>query len=450
MIGNGSGTIGRRWILSLVLFLMCMVMYILFSRMSLPTTLKISGGSWLPYRVGNFKDQNWFQRTCMKGVVPQSLEDFPLVIQSWRQTQDTDCRDLYLTFNKLVKVRVEKGELTLPKPFEKKVYKWMGNNEELMKEVLSQEVLLIRNLYTMEENAFNPLRNKRPVSEPDIPLRKYIEELLNKTKSDCDFCKYRDYTASEKNGRIESTYSYTASNAFKLDRWHGLVNFKSHHAVNWTKAEFIDLMDTMTQWFSQVHKSDPEYSLPSMVWDLFPKAGASQVHPHTHSFLDRESYQGTMELWREGALQYNQDFPHRNFFYDLIELHSILGLTVTYGKAVAFANIVPKKDNEIVIVSEKADEDFFNMWYFILRGYLEDMGDIGLCFSLGAAFPSLTGDVGSGSLPAYVRIVTRGLVSDSRSDVSSLEMFLSSSANADPYNVIKVMKNSVQKRSHGR
>ncbi|KAH3818725.1 hypothetical protein DPMN_120450 [Dreissena polymorpha] len=407
MIGNGSGTIGRRWILSLVLFLMCMVMYILFSRMSLPTTLKISGGSWLPYRVGNFKDQNWFQRTCMKGVVPQSLEDFPLVIQSWRQTQDTDCRDLYLTFNKLVKVRVEKGELTLPKPFEKKVYKWMGNNEELMKEVLSQEVLLIRNLYTMEENAFNPLRNKRPVSEPDIPLRKYIEELLNKTKSDCDFCKYRDYTASEKNGRIEST-------------------------------------------FSQVHKSDPEYSLPSMVWDLFPKAGASQVHPHTHSFLDRESYQGTMELWREGALQYNQDFPHRNFFYDLIELHSILGLTVTYGKAVAFANIVPKKDNEIVIVSEKADEDFFNMWYFILRGYLEDMGDIGLCFSLGAAFPSLTGDVGSGSLPAYVRIVTRGLVSDSRSDVSSLEMFLSSSANADPYNVIKVMKNSVQKRSHGR
>ena len=35
-----------------------------------------------------------------------------------------------------------------------------------------------------------------------------------------------------------------------------------------------------------------------------------------------------------------------------------------------------------------------------------------------------TGEVGSDSLPVYMRIVTRGAVAEIRSDVSSLELFL--------------------------
>lgn len=47
-----------------------------------------------------------------------------------------------------------------------------------------------------------------------------------------------------------------------------------------------------------------------------------------------------MEMWKQAAIGYNEDFPNRNYFTDIIELHSILGLTVTYGKAIAFANLV--------------------------------------------------------------------------------------------------------------
>ena len=28
------------------------------------------------------------------------------------------------------------------------------------------------------------------------------------------------------------------------------------------------------------------------VWDLLPHAGASQIHPHMHGFLDTDRYQG--------------------------------------------------------------------------------------------------------------------------------------------------------------
>jgi len=31
---------------------------------------------------------------------------------------------------------------------------------------------------------------------------------------------------------------------------------------------------------------------------------------------------------------------------------------------------VPRKDNEIVIISEKADSDFYNLWYMVIRGML--------------------------------------------------------------------------------
>lgn len=47
-----------------------------------------------------------------------------------------------------------------------------------------------------------------------------------------------------------------------------------------------------------------------------------------------------MELWKKAALDYNTDVSNHNYFTDVIEIHSILGLTVTYGKAVAFANLV--------------------------------------------------------------------------------------------------------------
>ena len=28
----------------------------------------------------------------------------------------------------------------------------------------------------------------------------------------------------------------------------------------------------------------------------------------------------------------------------------------------------PKKDNEMVIVAEKADTDFYQLWYYVIRG----------------------------------------------------------------------------------
>lgn len=44
--------------------------------------------------------------------------------------------------------------------------------------------------------------------------------------------------------------------------------------------------------FNQVYKLEKTHKYPSMIWDLLPHAGASQVHPHVHGFIDKDAYQG--------------------------------------------------------------------------------------------------------------------------------------------------------------
>ena len=47
-----------------------------------------------------------------------------------------------------------------------------------------------------------------------------------------------------------------------------------------------------------------------------------------------------MENVRLAAIDYQQDHPGQDYFSDWIAIHSILGLTVEYGTAVAVASLV--------------------------------------------------------------------------------------------------------------
>ncbi|KAK3103632.1 hypothetical protein FSP39_020641, partial [Pinctada imbricata] len=299
------------------------------------------------------------------------------------------CRSLYNTFKAVFTITEHKSEVVIPDTFAKKVRKWLGNNEALFRSVSTQTILFIFNEYTREENVFNPLRDKRPMSVPEKPERQYIDELAEETSKTCDFCKYK---------LIQKAYN-----------------------------------------------KNPIYKYPMFIWDLLPHAGASQVHPHVHAFLDTKRYQGAIENWRIASNLYNKDFPNRNYFSDLVSIHSALGLAVQYKSAVAFASLVPKKDNEVVVMCETPNDDFFTLMYFVYRAFLDDMEK--LCYSSGIAFPSLDDNDVRGRLPAYARIITRGAVADIRSDISSLELFTSPNANTDPYKVIHYIKQSINKRS---
>jgi hypothetical protein len=58
--------------------------------------------------------------------------------------------------------------------------------------------------------------------------------------------------------RVEGQHSVSASNTFKLDKWHGLFLSKKHNPVDLTEEEFVDLFNTSLKWFKKANSIDRE------------------------------------------------------------------------------------------------------------------------------------------------------------------------------------------------
>lgn len=99
------------------------------------------------------------------------------------------------------------------------------------------------------------------------------------------------------------------------------------------------MFDLALTWYKAVKKQDKDAKYPALLWDVMPKSGASQVHPHFQTSFGVNNYYGGMRRWLEASKRYYQD-NKRNFFDDFILIHSALGLTFQYRSAYLIANLV--------------------------------------------------------------------------------------------------------------
>ncbi|XP_005095740.1 uncharacterized protein LOC101853305 [Aplysia californica] len=385
-------------------------------------------------------DREYFSKRCVKQT-DFSITGLVTLRKEWADTRDLLCRELFQKFSAVFALEGEHASLKIPKPFQRKVRKWLGNDEALFQQVYNQDVIHVVNHYTHEHTIFNPIRDKRPVIPPEISEKKYVDDILAETSGSCDFCNFKEFTAEHTFGRVESRYAFSASNIFKMNPLHALVALKQHNPLDWNMEKFLDVMGLTLTWLTKANKHYPNALYPALIWDVLPKCGASQVHPHMQVMLDSHRYHGEVEVWRDGAQDYNDEF-NSNYFSDLVTMYSVLNLTATYGDAVAFASLVPRKDHEVVIMAEKPSEDFYKLLYFVLRAFIDDLGK--MCYSMGMGLPPF--DTSKGRLPAYARVITRGAVTEIRTDISSFELFLASNVNIDPYKTIQFVRNSIDKR----
>lgn len=156
-------------------------------------------------------------------------------------------------------------------------------------------MISIFNRFTYENTIFNPLRAARPGAKGNVEeISSYLVNLLSETEKSCDFCQYSTMTAEESFGRIESTHASTAGNSFKYDVFHGLVMLRHHNPLQFNKEQLLDFMHTAMRWFATAHKVDPTYRYPHLMWDILPKASASQVHPHAQLSLSPDRFYGML------------------------------------------------------------------------------------------------------------------------------------------------------------
>ncbi|CAG5121207.1 unnamed protein product [Candidula unifasciata] len=397
---------------------------------------------WPPFAV-QLISHTWFKKACIvKGEF--SISGIPDVLASWAATENPDCKILYNKFTAIYTVEKRVGSVKIPDTFQSQVKAWLGNKDDLYQELFHQNIIHILNMYTRETTVFNPLRDKRPVTKPKESEEDYLERITKESALSCDFCKYTNFTAEHDFGRVESKLSFSASNIFKLDRLHAVITIKDHDPVNWSYEQYMDMMHTTLVWLRKAFTHEPSAIYPAIIWDLLPKSGSSQLHPHNQVFLSPNRYQGMVETWRRAGQDYFSDL-HSNYFTDLITLYSALGLAVQFKSAVALASLTPRKDNEVVIIAPEADDDFFQLIYYVLRAFMDDLKKYS--FSLGGGFPPMESSAQAGRLPAFVRIITRGVMTEIRTDISALELFTATNVNIDPYKVVQVIKDSVKKRA---
>lgn len=388
---------------------------------------------------GSLMEKEYYHENCFEGNLSHTLAKLPENLLKLSKAYDRKCQILWRKFHTIYLVNVREGKQSFPPNFVYKVRRWLGDNDDLMKEVYNQKVIQVKNYYSLEQTVFNLLRSKRPTMKTEQDVWDYVSKLNTETKKTCDFCQYTTSTAEDIFGRVEGQFSVSASNIFKLDKWHGLFLSKKHNPVDLTEEEFVDLFNTSLKWFKKANSVDRESLYPMMIYDTLPMGGASQFHPHAHGFLASQ-YLGHMAVQHTAALRY-EDENGSEYWSDLIEAHHALGLSVTLGDAIAISPLTPVKEHEIMIFCNSPGMDMFRLFYYVIQTYYKLER---LCFSTGLVLPVMNSK-NRPSLPAIIRIGTRGQCNSHTNDVSSLDLYMMQNVQVDPYRIIKSLQETVDK-----
>lgn len=389
----------------------------------------------------------WLHNNCI-GIWSQTggIENIAELVEAWKNSHGANCRDLFMKFSDVYLVRSRHAPVVFPESFAPKVLKWLGGSIKLLEGARLQLITSIDNLYTQESTVFNPVRAKRPGAggRATAETKKYLAELLKTTARECDFCRYQNYTAQDPFGRVESSYTVTVSNTFKVEKFHGLVLWKHHNPLDIKEHELLDAMETARLWFRQAHSWDKKYTVPHIYWDTLPRASASQIHPHFHVTLARDHYYAKWNRLHAAAKQYAADHKGENYFSALIKIHSALGLAVQFGSATVVAYLTPTASHEIMLISEKPSKDLYLLLFDCFTTFRDDMELYAI--SAGMVFPKLIPSADGSDLPAIIRIVYRGAAESMRADIDSLQLFGTVNVNVDPYMIIRHIRRSVERR----
>jgi hypothetical protein len=301
-----------------------------------------------------------------------------------------------------------------------------------------QRVVRVTNLVTMEGALFNELRAKRPMVRQKSPE---LEALIQQERGGA-FCNALERTPEDTFGRIHGKHSVTASNIAKFDGLAGVVVFNEHNPLAFTREQIADYVDTGMAWLEKAHETDEEAKYPFWLWNCLWRAGASIVHGHAQMILAREQHYAKVEGLRRAALAYRGTTGH-NYFQDLYEAHDGLGLAFEVEGTRILVYLAPVKEKEVLLFSPSLDEGLKHSIYRVLECYVRRLHVSS--FNVAILMPPLgpTEEDWSG-FPYVVRIVDRGDPFNRTVDVAAMELYASSVLYSDPFDVVKVLRQSME------
>ncbi len=329
-------------------------------------------------------------------------------------------------FEQIFRLDITTGELVPPET----MHPWLAARFGSHQAVRQQRIVKITNRVTMEGALFNALRARRPRQAPTlaVDLQHQIEN-----REGCDFCHPQECTTADQFGRVRGEHCITASNVAKGDGWHAVVIFDEHHPLRFTASQVADYVDTAQEWAQAAHRADPAACYPFFLWNCLWRSGASIIHGHAQVTLTRDMHYARVEHWRQAARRYHQQHGG-DYFDDLVASHRALGLVVDHGSASILASLTPIKEKEILILAPRLGPDLKSALHHALSTLVEQLGV--QSYNLGLYQPPLCDTNEDWSrFPLVFRIVSRGDLRSTTSDVGAMEFFAQSIVVTDPFSL---------------
>lgn len=334
-------------------------------------------------------------------------------------------------FERIFHLSVTSGQLAPPDTMEGWLIRQFGSLDA----VRQQRIVKITNRVTLEGSLFNAQRSKRPLEAPCQPP--HTEKQLV-DEGGCSFCQPLRSTPADIFGRIQGQQCLTAANVAKYDGWHAVILFDEHHPLHFTADRVADYLETAQQWAARAHQADPDACYPLFLWNCLWRSGASILHGHAQMVLSRGMHYAKIEHWRQAALRYRQVHGD-GYFSDLVAVSRDLDLAVDLGTATIAPSLTPFKEKETLIFAAKMDDDLKQAVCHVLETFVSRLGV--QSFNLALYQPPLSDTPEDWQdFPFVIRVLDRGSLESTTSDVGAMEIFAQSVVVSDPYEVAEALR----------
>lgn len=360
----------------------------------------------------------------------QALDERRIVdLEQIVQGLPADARD---AFERLYRVSSATGTLIPPEHMHRWIVRYFGSVES----VSEQRVIRVTNQWTLDGALFNGLRAQRPL---EAPIARDLAEQIQRSAPD-PFDEPLWNTPEDVFGRIEGEYCITASNIAKYDGYHGVVIFREHDPLAFTRESVRDGFNVSKQWFDKCLELDSSAAYPLIMWNCLWKSGASIPHGHLQVSLTRGMHYGEVERVRQSAVRYRETHQ-RSYFDDLYAVHEALDLGRTINGIRVMANITPLKEKECVLLGATLDDTFSDVIYDVLATLTRDLNVASFNLVVWQPPFSDTGEDWS-DMPVIVRMVDRGNPLSRTADFGAMELYAASVVSSDPFRVAQALWNA--------
>ena len=339
-------------------------------------------------------------------------------------------------FQRIFQVNTTVGELRAPGSMHDWIKKYFGAVEAVQK----QRIVKVTNLITLEGSLFNELRASRPM---EAAASSDLTQTITSNVGD-PFCRPLEGTPEDVFGRVEGEHCITASNIAKYDGFHGLVVFDEHDPLVFNAKRVKDYIDTALGWAREAHCVDKEARYFFLMWNCLWRSGASILHGHAQMTLSRGIHYAKVEHLRRAALLYK--IAHGvNYFDDLYAAHNSLGLSVDHKGVRMLAYLTPIKEKEVILVSDRLDNDLKYAIYKVLQCFVRTLGVSSFNLALYMRPIDSVPEDWTG-FPVLVRVVDRGDPNNKTADFGAMELYASSVVASDPFQMADALSKSFGSR----